>query len=104
MAWPPLLVFLWLFGTKPTNGFDFSPNLCHSWRFDVIDGEFREYMGDVLIDVENGGQTPAKVAVYLHCRWGKGRKNVQKSSKSISLLAVSRCSNLNIVFTELLRL
>jgi hypothetical protein len=30
--------------------------LCQSWKFDVVDGEYKEYIGNILIDLENAGQ------------------------------------------------
>lgn len=33
-------------------------NVCQSWKFDVIDGEYKEYLGNIVIDVENAGQVP----------------------------------------------
>ncbi|XP_062508438.1 uncharacterized protein LOC134184706 [Corticium candelabrum] len=60
-------------------------NVCQSWKFDVIDGEYKEYLGNVLIDVENSGQGLGRFGVYLNCRWGNRSTQLQRSSKYVHI-------------------
>ena len=51
--------------------------LCQSWKFDVVDGEYKEYIGNIFIDLENAGQVLySYIIVYLVLGFAAGRRKI----------------------------